>query len=52
MKERQETDSIDIIDEIRYVLRTTNLNSLSSIEDADRRLECLNDMLEDLGFQV
>lgn len=52
IKERQETDSIDIIDEIRYVLRTTNLNSLSAIDEADRRLECLNIMLEDLGFQI
>merc|ERR1712242_322090 len=27
VKSREETDTIDIVDEIRYVLRTTNLNS-------------------------
>merc|ERR1711963_843112 len=42
VKAREETDSIDIIDELRYVLRTTNLNSLASIQEAENRLSCLN----------
>ena len=49
---RQETDSIDIIDELRFVLRTTNLDSLASIQEAENRLSSLNTFLEDLGFQV
>ena len=48
VKSRQETDSIDIVDEIKYVLRTTNLNSLSSINEAEIQLECLDSFLEDL----
>lgn len=52
VKAREETDSIDIIDELRYVLRTTNLNSLASIQEAENRLSCLNSFLEDLGFHV
>ena len=49
---RQETDSIDIIDELRFVLRTTNLDSLASIQEDENRLSSLNTFLEDLGFQV
>jgi ankyrin repeat/BTB/POZ domain-containing protein 1 len=52
VKARQETDSIDIIDELRFVLRTTNLDSLASIQEAENRLSSLNTFLEDLGFQV
>jgi hypothetical protein len=40
------------MDEIRYVLRTTNLTNLASIGEADKQLELLNNMLEDLGLQV
>lgn len=52
VKGRQETDSIDIVDEIRYVLRTTNLSSLASIQEAEKQLNCLSEFLEDIGFQV
>ena len=48
VKSRQETDSIDIIDEIRYVLRTSNLNSLASIQEAENQLDCLDAFLEEL----
>ena len=50
VKSREETDSIDIVDEIKYVLRTTNLNSLSSISDAEHQLECLDSLLEELNL--
>ena len=50
VKSREETDSIDIVDEIRYVLRTTNLNSLSSITEAELQLECLDSFLEELNL--
>ena len=50
VKSREETDSIDIVDEIRYVLRTTNLNSLSSITEVELQLECLDSFLEELGL--
>ena len=52
VKARQETDSIDIIDEIRYVLKTTNLNSLASIGEVDRQLECLDNFLDDLDLEA
>ena len=52
VKSREETDSIDIVDEIKYVLRTTNLNSLSSIKEAENQLECLDSFLEDLNLEA
>ncbi len=52
VKSREETDSIDIVDEIRYVLRTTNLNSLSSITEAEFHLECLDSFLEELNLDA
>ena len=52
VKSREETDTIDIIDEIRYVLRTTNLNSLSSITEAELQLECLDSFLEELNLEA
>ena len=52
VKSREETDSIDIVDEIRYVLRTTNLNSLSSIKEAETQLECLDSFLEELNLEA
>lgn len=52
VKSREETDSIDIIDEIRYVLRTTNLKSFSSIDEVERQLECLDNFLEELNLEA
>ena len=52
VKSREETDSIDIVDEIRYVIRTTNLNSLSSITEAELQLECLDSFLEELNLEA
>ena len=52
VKSREETDSIDIVDEIRYVLRTTYLNSLSSIKEAETQLECLDSFLEELNLEA
>ena len=52
VKSREETDSIDIVDEIKYVLRTTNLNSLSSIKEAENQLESLDSFLEDLNLEA
>ena len=52
VKSREETDTIDIVDEIRYVLRTTNLNSLSSIKEAELQLECLDSFLEELNLEA
>ena len=46
VKSRQETDSIDIIDDIRYVLRS--VNSLASIAEAENSLDVLESFLEDL----
>ena len=52
VKSREETDTIDIVDEIRYVLRTSNLNSLSSITEAELQLECLDSFLEELNLEA
>jgi len=63
---RQETDSVDIIDEIRYVLRTCNLSTsgmdmgamglhstlTGALDEASRKLERLNDMLDEMGFEI
>ena len=46
VKSRQETDSIDIVDEIRYILRS--VNSLASISEAENSLDVLESFLEDL----
>ena len=51
VKNRQATDSIDIIDEMRFVLRT-NLLSVSAIEEAHKKLEILDEILTELGFEV
>ncbi|XP_059091726.1 ankyrin repeat and BTB/POZ domain-containing protein 1-like isoform X2 [Tigriopus californicus] len=51
IQERQETDSIDIVDEIRYFLKT-DLNSIAAIEDASKKLDLINDMLQEIGFDV
>ena len=50
IKDRQATDTIDIIDEIRFLLRTQG--SVSDIWDTKNQLEILDNMLEDLGFET
>jgi len=52
IKDRQATDTIDIIDEIRFVLRTQGSASVSDIWDTKNQLEILDNMLEDLGFET
>ena len=51
VKARQETDSIDIVDEIRFFLKT-DLNSVAAIEETARKMELFSDFLLDLGFDV
>ena len=48
---RQETDTIDIIDEIRYFLKT-DLNSMSALQEAQQKLEAIDIMLSELGFEI
>ncbi|PVD25039.1 hypothetical protein C0Q70_15536 [Pomacea canaliculata] len=49
VKERQETDSIDIIDEIRYYIANV-VRTFSDLQDADSRLRMIDQLLEDLGL--
>ena len=51
VKNRQETDSIDVIDEIRFILKT-DLRTISAIDEANRKLEAIDEMLEDMGFEI
>lgn len=44
---RQETDSVDIIDEMRFILRTTIASQV-----AKPKLDSLSRMLEDLGLDI
>ena len=53
--DRQATDTIDIVDEIRFVLRngqTAGLRSLSDIRETNAKLGLLDKMLEELGFET
>lgn len=51
IKDRQETDTIDIVDEIRYFLKT-DLNSMAALEEAQTNVEILDEFLADLGFEI
>ncbi|KAK7102749.1 ankyrin repeat and BTB/POZ domain-containing protein 1-like [Littorina saxatilis] len=49
VKGRQETDSIDIIDEIRFYVANV-VNCVSDLQDADHKLRLIDALLEDLGL--
>ncbi|XP_063797251.1 ankyrin repeat and BTB/POZ domain-containing protein 1 isoform X2 [Pseudophryne corroboree] len=50
VEERQETDSIPLIDEIRFHI-TSNVQTYSAIEEANQRLEALERLLGSLGLE-
>lgn len=49
IKGRQETDSIGIIDDIRFHL-TNFVQTYSEMEEANERLRLVDDLLEDLNL--
>ena len=51
MKERQETDTIDVVDEIRHHLKT-NVASFEALEEVEGKLNVLDDMLSDMGYEL
>lgn len=51
IKDREETDSIDIIDEIRFYV-TSFVRTYSEMEDANEKLRLIDDLLEDLGIDA
>lgn len=50
VEERQETDSIPLIDDIRFHI-TSNVQTYSAIEEANQRLEALEKLLGRLGLE-
>ncbi|KAG8564787.1 hypothetical protein GDO81_016594 [Engystomops pustulosus] len=50
VEERQETDSIPLIDDIRFHI-TSNVQTYSAIEEANQRLEALEQLLGSLGLE-
>lgn len=50
VEERQETDSIPLIDDIRFHI-TSNVQTYSAIEEANQRLDALENLLGSLGLE-
>lgn len=50
VEERQETDSIPLVDDIRFHI-TSNVQTYSAIEEANQKLEALEDLLASIGLE-
>ncbi|KAH9510218.1 Ankyrin repeat and BTB/POZ domain-containing protein 1 [Bulinus truncatus] len=50
LKEREETDTIDIVDEIRYYISSFVL-TFSEMEEANEKLKLIDSLLEDLDIE-
>ncbi len=50
VKDRQETDSIPIVDDIRYHIQNF-VQTYSDMDEADQRLTIIDDMLEELNLE-
>lgn len=50
VEERQETDSIPLIDDIRFHI-TSNVQTYSAIEEANQKLEALDNLLASIGLE-
>ena len=48
--QREETDSIPIIDDIRYHISTERVSSFSDLYDVDRDMYKIDEFLMDLGL--
>ncbi len=51
MRERQETDTITIIDDIRYHI-TSNVQTFSAMSEANDKLAMIDELLETLGLDA
>lgn len=49
VEERQETDSIPLVDDIRFHI-TSNVQTYSAIEEANQKLEALENLLANIGL--
>lgn len=49
VEERQETDSIPLVDDIRFHI-TSNVQTYSAIEEANQKLEALENLLASIGL--
>lgn len=50
VEERQETDSIPLVDDIRFHI-TSNVQTYSAIEEANQKLEALDNLLGSIGLE-
>lgn len=50
LKERHETDTIDIIDEVRFYI-TNFIQTYSEMQEANERLKLIDDLLEELYLE-
>lgn len=51
VQHRQETDTIDVIDDIRFHI-TNNVQTFSAMEDANEKLKLIDKLLETLGLDA
>jgi ankyrin repeat/BTB/POZ domain-containing protein 1 len=51
VKGRQETDSIPVIDDIRYHI-TSDVQTVSEMGEASEKLQIIDRLLEDLGLDA
>lgn len=49
LEERHETDSVPLVDDIRYHI-TSNVQTYSAIEEADQKLGALEDLLTSINI--
>ena len=50
--DRQATDTIDVVDEIRFVLRSATVTGTSDIWQVKGKIHLLDTMLEEMGLEV
>lgn len=50
VEERQETDSIPLVDDIRFHI-ASNVQTYSAIEEANQKLEALENLLASIGLE-
>lgn len=51
VSDRQETDTIAIIDDVRYHI-TSRVGTFSELEDAQTKLKIIDELLERLGLEA
>lgn len=49
LEDRQETDSVPLVDDIRYHI-TSNVQTYSAIEEANQKLEALEELLSSIDI--